>query len=125
MMLGSQHRQIIMSPNGTIDQLIILREKDDRHIMVLSPDPVQGKKLQNVIKYKAQVGFSISEDNVITVHVMNGEDAGFGKFEVNETKEIVLSDFDNLFSNYSVPSGEDYPFSAWLKMVKDGTCPRR
>ena len=125
MMLGGQHRQIIMSPNGTIDQLIILREKDDRHIMVLTPDPIQGKKLQNVIKYKAQVGFSISEDNVITVHVMNGEDAGFGKFEVQETKEIVLSDFDNLFSNYAVPIGEDYPFSTWLKMVKDGTCPRR
>ena len=125
MMLGSKQEQIIMSHNGTIDQLIIMREKNDRHIMVLSPNPNEGKKLKNVIKYKAQVGFSISEDNTITVHIREVEDAGFGKIRELSVHEISLSDYDSLFTNYSVPSGVGYPFSEWLEMVEKGECPRR
>ena len=125
MMLGGEHEQVIMSPSGTIDQLIILRDKDDRHIMVLTPDAQHGKKLQNVIKYKAQVGFSISKDNVISVHIREVEDIGFGKFEIKDKPPILLSDFDSLFTNYTVPVGAAYPFSEWLNMVKNGQCPRR
>lgn len=125
MMLGSDREQIIMSHNGTIDQLIIMRDKDDRHIMVLSPNPNEGKKLRNVINYKAQVGFSISEDNTITVHIREVEDIGFGEIKEISVRTISLSDYDSLFTNYTVPVGSGYPFSEWLEMVKKGECPRR
>ena len=52
-------------------------------------------------------------------------DISNGKFEIKDRPPILLSDFDSLFTNYTVPVGAAYPFSEWLNMVKNGQCPRR
>ncbi len=120
----SQNRpkQLIMSPSGTIKELIIHRDKDIRHIMNLIPclDNETARELRNIIQYQANIAFAISKDGTILIKVDEVQDLGSGNFKVTDSKTVSLAKFDEMFTNYTSNNKEKYAFEEWVRLVEAG-----
>lgn len=121
---GNRQKQLIMSANGTIKELIIHRDSDIRHIMTLVPrlDDKTADELKNVIQYQANVAFSISRDGIISIHFDEVDDKGGGIFEVKGSKTVRLARFDDMFTNYTANGEKGYIFDEWVRLVESGKC---
>jgi len=115
-------KQLITSPIGTINELIIHRDKDIRHIMNLIPclDNQTASELKGIIKFQANIAFAISKDGTILIKVDEVEDIGRGNFKIVSSKIVSLAKFDEMFTNYTSNNQERYTFEEWVKLVENG-----
>ena len=119
-----RQKQLVTSANGTIKELIIHRDSDIRHIMTLVPrlDDKTANELKNVIRYQANIAFSISQDGTISIHFDEVDDMGGGVFKVKGSKTVQLARFDDMFTNYTSNGREGYIFDEWVRLVESGKC---
>ena len=90
-------KYIIRSANGDLDKLLIKFDSDDNNAFEMTPKSQFREKLQNVItgpRRTAFVGFSITPDEVICIHIQECDAA---RNPIGEEKVIELTDFDNMF----------------------------
>lgn len=117
-----RQKQLIISPHGTIKELIIHRDSDIRHIMTLVPrlDDKTANELRNAIQYQANIAFSISEDGTISIHFDEVDDMGGGNFRVKSSRTVQLAKFDEMFTNCTANGGKSYQFEKWVRLVESG-----